>query len=101
MMGDVPGKPRPAITRFADRLEAELVKHEGERVPSWPETSNERLEVGLKYQVERLHWALQKRLQSKTPEELNKAREEIKRCAAHVGNYAMFLYDNAAMKRST
>lgn len=100
-MGEATGKPRPAITRFADRLEAELVKHEGERVPSWAATSNEDLEERLKHHVDRLHWALQKRLQSKTPEELDKAREEIRRCAAHVGNYAMFIHDNAAMKRST
>ncbi|MCJ2512483.1 MAG: hypothetical protein LN409_03920 [Candidatus Thermoplasmatota archaeon] len=101
MMGDATGKPRPAITRFADRLEAELVKHAGEKQTLWTETSNEDLEESLKHHVDRLHWALQKRLQSKTPEELDKAREEIKRCSAHVGNYAMFIHDNAAMKRST
>lgn len=90
---------RPAVSRFADRMEAELVAHEGQDV-SYTETKFDALLEELNRQADRLHWALQERLKAKTEAELKKAREHIEKHAAHVGNYAMFVHDNAAMGRS-
>ena len=91
---------RPAVSRFAERMDVELEKHEGEKDPGYRDIPFDELLVGLQHHAERLHWALQARLKSRTPEELRKAIEEIKKYAAHVGNYAMFIHDNAAMGRS-
>ena len=90
---------RPAVSRFADRMEAELVAHEGQDV-SFKETKFDALLEELNRQADRLHWALQERLKAKTEAELKKAREHIEKHAAHVGNYAMFVHDNASMGRS-
>ena len=91
---------RPAVSRFADRMEAELVAHEGDGRPSYKETEFDALLEELNRQADRLHWALQERLKAKTEAELKKAREHIEKHAAHAANYAMFVYDNVAMGRS-
>ena len=91
---------RPAVSRFADRMEAELAAHEGDGRPSYKETKFDALLEELNHQSDRLHWALQARLKAKNEKELEKAVKAIEKHAAHVGNYAMFVYDNAAMGRS-
>lgn len=91
---------RPAVSRFADRMEAELVAHEGEKKPPYTEVKFDELLANLNHQARRLHWALQERLKAKTEVELKKAREHIEKHSAHVGNYAMFIHDNSVMKRS-
>jgi hypothetical protein len=81
-------------------MDAELEKHEGEKAPPYPEIGFDELLGGLRHHADRLHWALQARLKARNPDELKRAIEEIKRYAVHVGNYAMFVHDNAAMGRS-
>ncbi len=91
---------RPAVSRFADRMEAELVAHEGEKKLPYREVGFDELLVVLNRQADRLYWAIQERLKAKTEDELKKARAHIEKHAVHVGNYAMFIHDNSVMKRS-
>jgi hypothetical protein len=86
---------RPAVSRFAERMEAELVKHEGEKKPSYTEVEFDELLASLEHHRDRLHWAVKARLRAHSPDELKKADAEVQKYAAHVGNYAMFIHDNA------
>lgn len=91
---------RPAVSRFADRMGVELERHEKENDSSYTKVKFDDLLGRLERHAEKLRWVIQMRLRAKTPDELTKAIEAIKKQAAHVGNYAMFIHDNAAMGRS-
>ena len=91
------------MSRFAHRMEAEIAAHEGDGRSAYTAYTEIKFDVlieKLRHHADRLHWALQARLKAKNENELRKAIEEIEKHAAHVGNFAMFVFDNAAMGRS-
>ncbi len=90
---------RPAVNRFAERMEQELVKHEGEKDPAYTEIDAIELHSALVAQAAELRSALNERKRAKTPRELALADEKALKHAAHAGNFAMFIYDNLSLMR--
>ncbi|KKM74959.1 hypothetical protein LCGC14_1395210 [marine sediment metagenome] len=90
----------PALDRFSRVMNAELEAHAEEFAEQpWSAVRPKDLLLKMELHMTRLRSAMLRRLGSRSPEELQKENEAVKKQATHVANYALFVHQQIALGR--